>query len=293
MKIFTAFFLLFNSFLFSQSNNEYEFMGGLKLNGKDDQVISYKIVFSEKEGVISGYSITDLGGDYETKNVISGKYSSKTNSFQFREESIIYTKSKIKKESFCYVNYSGKLNLKSNNPKINDDFIGLYQNKSKCVNGIIQLVGTKSIYKLMNKVNNRIQKSKKIDAQTKEKVNPIKLLDSVNSNVLKSKQNLQMFTKDDKVTFEVHDAGVEDGDMINIYVDGKLFLENYVVMNKPKSFEIPIKNDSVIIEIEAVNEGEAPPNTSDILIKDSTNELKTITKLNKNNKTAIEIVKSE
>jgi len=68
---------------------------------------------------------------------------------------------------------------------------------------------------------------------------------------------------------------------------------NYVVMNKPKSFEVLIKNTSVLIEIEAVNEGEAPPNTSDILIKDTTNELKTITKLNKNNKTSIEIVKLE
>lgn len=293
MKIFVAFFLLFSTFLFSQSKNEYQFMGGLKLNGKDDQVISYKIVFTENEGIVKGYSITDLGGDHETKNLISGKYSSKTNSFQFREESIVYTKSKIKKESFCYVNYSGKLNLKASNPKINDEFVGLFQNKSKCVNGIIQLIGTKKIYELINKVNKKIQKSKKIDSATKDKVNPIKMLDSVNTNVLRSKQNLQMFTKDSKVVFEVHDAGVEDGDMINIYIDGKLFLENYIVKNKPKSFEIELNKESVLIEIEAINEGEAPPNTSDIVIKDSVNELKTITKLQKNNRTSIEIVKLE
>lgn len=293
MKIFVAFFLLFSTFLFSQSKNEYQFMGGLKLNGKDDQVISYKIVFTENEGIVKGYSITDLGGDHETKNLISGKYSSKTNSFQFREESIVYTKSKIKKESFCYVNYTGKLNLKASNPKINDEFVGLFQNKSKCVNGIIQLIGTKKIYELINKVNKKIQKSKKIDSATKDKVNPIKMLDSVNTNVLRSKQNLQMFTKDSKVVFEVHDAGVEDGDMINIYIDGKLFLENYIVKNKPKSFEIELNKESVLIEIEAINEGEAPPNTSDIVIKDSVNELKTITKLQKNNRTSIEIVKLE
>jgi hypothetical protein len=293
MKIFVAFFLLFSTFLFSQSKNQFEFMGGLKLNGKDDQVISYKIVFTENDGVIKGYSITDLGGDHETKNLISGKYSSKTNSFQFREESIIYTKSKIKKESFCYVNYSGKLNLKASNPKINDEFVGLFQNKSKCVNGIIQLIGSKKIYELINKVNKKIQKSKKIDSATKEQVNPLKMLDSVNANVLRSKQSLQMFTKDSKVMFEVHDAGIEDGDMINIYIDGKLFLENYIVKNKPKSFEIEISKESIIIEIEAINEGEAPPNTSDIVIRDSVNELKTITKLQKNNRTSIEIVKLE
>jgi hypothetical protein len=293
MKIYVAFFLLFSTFLFSQSKNQFEFMGGLKLNGKDDQVISYKIVFTENEGIIKGYSITDLGGDHETKNLISGKYNTKTNSFQFKEESIVYTKSKIKKESFCYVNYSGKLNLKSSNPKINDEFVGLFQNKSKCVNGIIQLIGSKKIYELINKVNKKIQKSKKIDSATKEQVNPLKMLDSVNTNVLRSKQSLQMYTKDSKVIFEVHDAGIEDGDMINIYIDGKLFLENYIVKNKPKSFEIEINKESVIIEIEAINEGEAPPNTSDIVIKDSVNELKTITKLQKNNRTSIEIVKLE
>jgi hypothetical protein len=291
MKIFAPFFLLFTAFLFSQSKNEFQFMGGLKLNGKDDQVISYKIVFTEYDGVIKGYSITDLGGDHETKNLISGKYSSKNNSFEFREESIVYTKSKIKKESFCYVNYSGKLNLKSSNPKINDEFVGLFQNKSKCVNGVIQMIGTKKIYELIKKVNKKIQNSKKIDNDVKDKVNPLKMLDSVNTNVLKSKQNLQMFTKDSKVVFEIHDAGVEDGDMINIYINGKLFLENYVVKNKPKSFDVEINKESVLIEIEAINEGEAPPNTSDVVIKDSLNELKTITKLQKNNRTSIEIIK--
>ncbi|MCZ8196894.1 MAG: hypothetical protein O9267_04745 [Flavobacterium sp.] len=289
IKIFLLLFLQICLTAFSQSKNNYEFVGGLKLNGSDEQVISYKISLKEDNGVITGYSITDLGGEHETKNTIIGKYDKSKNVLFFKEDEIVYTKSSIKKNSFCYVNFKGKINLKSSNPKIDDKFVGLYKNETKCISGTIQMVGTKKILKLATKVNNKIQKSKRIDKDVKEKVNPLKNIDSLSMNVLKDKQNLQMFTKDKLIKFEVNDQGVEDGDMINIYVNGKIILDNYVVVKQIKIIEIPITNQFTTIEVEAINEGTMAPNTANVVIRDSENELKTITKLSKGKKTTISI----
>lgn len=289
IKIILLFFFLLFFKSFSQSKNTYEFVGGLKLNGSDEQVVSYKITFSEEKGVIKGFSITDLGGEHETKNTIVGTYDKNKNLLFFKEDEIVYTKSSVKKSSFCYVNFNGKMNLKSSNPKIDNKFVGLYKNETKCISGTIQMVGTKKIIKLATKINTKIQKSKKIDSKIKESVNPLKKLDSLNINILKETENLQMFTKDKMIKFEISDPGVEDGDRITIYVSGKIILENYEVSKIKKIVEIPIVSKNTIIEVEAVNEGTMPPNTASVIIRDTNNELKTVTRLTKGKKTTISI----
>jgi hypothetical protein len=89
----TLIFLLFPYFLLSQ--NKYEFLGAVKLNGNDKTLITYRLVFEEKNGVINGYSVTDLDGIHETKNTISGTYDKKTKLLTFQENDILYTKSKF------------------------------------------------------------------------------------------------------------------------------------------------------------------------------------------------------
>lgn len=288
----TIFFITFflNS-AYSQSKSEFEFVGGLKLNNDNNQVISYKVVFNNNQGIIKGYTVTDLGGEHETKNLISGSYDKKNKILKIKEIDIVYTKSKIQKSSFCYVNFNGKIDLYAANPKINDKFVGLYKNESKCISGTIQLVGMQKVIKLVNKVNKKISNSKKIDSITKSKYNPLKLIDSLNTNQLKENQTLSMFTKDSNIYFEIKDSGVEDGDMINIYVNNKLILHNYIVKKISKTLNIPIEGDATDIEVEALNEGKFAPNTADVVIRDSENELKTISKLKKGKKTKITILK--
>lgn len=288
-KIFLLFFLHLFFYSHSQNKNSYDFVGGLLLNGSNEEFVSYKINFTEENGLIKGFSITDLGGDHETKNSLIGKYDKAKKTLTFREDAIIYTKSTLKKTAFCYVNYSGKMSLNASNPKINDIFKGLYKNDTKCIDGKIQMIGSKKIMQLATKINNKIQKSKKIDAKTKEKVNPLRTLDSLSLNILKESKNLQMFTKDKQISFDISDQGAEDGDMITIYVDGKIILENYTVVKKNKIIDIPIVNKTTVIEVEAINEGDYAPNTSNVVVKDSNNTLKTITKLSKGKKTMITI----
>jgi hypothetical protein len=65
---FFLIYLLFNTLGFSQGT--YEYFGAIKLN--DSSLISYKIIVTENNGLVSGYSLTDLGGAHETKSYLTG-----------------------------------------------------------------------------------------------------------------------------------------------------------------------------------------------------------------------------
>ena len=48
-----------------------------------------------------GYSITDISGEHETKNIITGSLNKKNNMLSFSEQEIVYTKSTVNENSFC------------------------------------------------------------------------------------------------------------------------------------------------------------------------------------------------
>ncbi len=287
-----VFFLL--SYVTSFAQGNYEFFGAIKLNGNDKTLITYRIVFEEKNGKITGYSITDLDGSHETKNTIEGTYDKKQKILTFQEKDILYTKSKFAQSSFCFVNFTGKVKLVDNNSKIDGNFKGLYKNKTKCIDGVINLVGSSKIYNLASKVNKKIQKSNKIDDQIKIKSNPLAILDSLKINKLSKDQNLNVFWESKRIKIEIFDAGKEDGDIINVYHNGKLILENYKVKNEKKIISIPldlyIENE---FKIFAINEGSILPNTAKIILIDEKRTFELLTSFKKNESASITLIKKE
>lgn len=291
MRIFTTlFFLLFFSSNFGQ--NKFEYFGVLKLNGNSKTVISYRLFFELKAGSISGYSVTDLGGDNETKNSISGIYNSKSKILKFKEDNILYTKSNFSEKSFCFINFEGKIKLTDNLTKIDGIFKGLYKNKNSCIDGTISLNGSDKIYKVLNKIENKIKNSKLIDEQKKKEVNPITLIDNLKVNNLVKNQNLNVFVGSEEVFLEIYDAESEDGDVINLYQNGKLILSNYTILKKIKQFAINLENGQNLFKIEAVTEGKVGFNTASIKIIDDDRTFDLKTSLKKDEKATITFIKN-
>lgn len=287
-----CFFLLMNITTYAQDS--YEFFGAIKLNGNDKTLITYRLVFQEKNGIIQGYSITDLDGSHETKNTIEGTYDRKQKILTFQEKDILYTKSKFAQSSFCFVNFTGKVKLVDNNSKIEGNFKGLYKNKTKCIDGTVALIGSAKIYNLANKVNKKIQKSNKIDNQVKVTSNPIAILDSLKINKLSKDQNLNVFWESKKIKIEIFDAGKEDGDVINLYHNGQIILENYKVKNEKKvitiALDMSIHNEFKIL---AINEGTILPNTAKIILIDDKRTFELLTSFKKNESAYITLIKKE
>ena len=288
--ILTLTFFMFSLTFFSQE--KYEYLGAVKLNGDAETIISYRLVFSEVNGKIEGYSVTDLGGPHETKNVVKGTYNSKTKEITFKEDDILYTKSAISDDMFCFINFSGKVKLVSEKSLMQGEFKGLFKNKQKCIDGTITLVGSERLYKLFNKVNNKMQKSKKIDAAVKEKGNPVAMLDSLKVNNLIKGQNLNIFTSSDNLTVEIWDNGQEDGDVINVYRGEVPILTDYRVTNVKKKIPVTVKSNEKF-RIVAVNEGTVAPNTSVIKITDDERMFEVYSSLKKGEEAYISIIKNK
>ena len=289
MRKLSLLFLLFLSKSFSQQ--QYDYFGALKLNGDDKTLISYRLVFAENNGDIKGYSVTDLGGLHETKNTIVGHYDADSRKLSFNETSILYTKSQLSKDIFCFVNYSGKVKLNENTLKIVGDFKGLFKNATKCIDGTITMVSSTKVYKSLNKINDKIQKSKKVDEKTKLKVNPIKILDSLKVNNLGKNQNLNLFVNSNSIQIEIWDAQREDGDRIDLFHNGLKIVNDFTVLNKKKIINVKLDSDKNVFRIEALNEGDSGLNTAMIKLIDNDRHFELTTNLKKGEKTSITIVK--
>lgn len=289
--IFGSFLLLFSNFISGQSN--YEFFGIVKLNGDAKNMISYRINFQEKNGKINGYSITDLDGEHETKNVITGTYDSKTKTLNFKENEILYTKSSFSQSSFCFINYTGKIKLVNKNSKLEGDFKGMFKNKKNCINGTLTLIGSEKIYDKLNLITKKIEKSKKIDEKTKKEVNPIQFMDDLKVNKLTKNQNMSVVWEDKNIKIEIFDAGKEDGDKINLYNGTKLILSNYEITNKKKIIAIELDKDNLEFTIEAVSEGTIAPNTAKVILLDKNRSFELMTNLSKGEKAKITFIKKD
>ncbi|MDX1829102.1 MAG: hypothetical protein R3342_06095 [Lutibacter sp.] len=286
---FTFFIILTLNYNLLKAQNKQEYLGVIKLN--DTSLISYNLNIIENNGKISGFSITDIGGNNETKSNISGNYNTKTNHLIFKEVGIIYTKSKVSDYDFCYINFDGKVtNINSRN-NISGKFKGEFNDGSTCIDGEIALKSIQKIEKKAKKVDNIIQKYKKIDKKVKSKISVLKTLDSLKMNVLKASENLSMFTTSDSLKFKIYDAGKVDGDKITIFNNDTVLLKNFTVSKKIKELIIPLKSKKTTITIKALNIGTISPNTAKVEIIDGTNTVNTLTSLKKGEKTSITILK--
>lgn len=292
IKEFLSLFLLILS-MKSFSQNNYDFYGTLKLNENNKTLVTYRLNFTETKGILNGYSISDIGGDNETKNIIKGSYDGITKVFSFYEDYIVYTKSNYNKNDFCYVVFKGKLKLVENTNKIEGNFQSFYTNKKECINGSISLIGSAQLYKKLNMIGNKIKNSKKIDAKTKIKINPVTILDSLKVNNLTSGQNLNVFSNSSSITIEVWDSKIEDGDRIDFFQDEVVILKNFKITNQKKTITTLLTAEKTVFKLVALNEGDRAGNTVTIKIMNDVDKLfELISFLKIGEKASITIIKN-
>lgn len=283
--ILVLFFFLFFNIGFAQ---EFQFIGLIKFDKTN--IISYKLVLSKKNGKISGYSITDFQGENETKNKIIGDYNDKTQQLNFTEKDIIYTKSKIIQNDFCYLNFKGKVNLKE---KISGSFLSIFNDEQVCLKGTINLVSAEKAKKRMKKFDNKIQKSSVVSNENKKEINLEKFLDELKSDVLKKNELTSIYFNSDEIQLEIWDSSAEDGDEISIDLDNETILSHYKILNKKKYLKIKLDKEITVIKITANNVGEYPPNTAKINISNKEKTIELVSKLNLNEVTSLQIIKKK
>lgn len=242
----------------------FEFYGAITLKEGIQTVLPYNLKLHEINGVLSGYSITDLGGVNETKNSVFGTYNKKTKKIEFHESEILYTKSTMTRDLFCMIHYSGSLKKLKSDEYLDGDFQGKFKDQSKCMDGTLNLISARLVEKMVKKADKKFKNSNKINAETKEKYNPKRIFDSLRTSSLTSNQNLTIFESTSSSSLEVWDNDIEDGDMINIYLNDSLIEKNLVISKAKKTINLNLADKNSTLKIVALNMGKSGLNTVSI-----------------------------
>lgn len=270
-----AFFL----FIFFCSHSQKVELTGALIIGKSETTIyhiSYKI---NKDNTITGYSVSDLNGTFETKAKISGIYNPRKKTLSFTEQSIISTKAKLAFNEFCLLSVKGKF-IQKNNKHV---FTGNFSSKSidnevLCDSGTIYLATTQDIFELEQKVSKIIDSAvnttgtgKVIHTQfdtiiLKETTPPPARIISKNSEtvtMLKAGSIKQYVLLSDTVRLDIFDDQKQDGDKITVLKNNIPVITDLSTKNTVQSFYYSVdkKEKEILFTIISTDEGSMPPST--------------------------------
>jgi len=278
ISIIILFFIIsFQSF----SQNTFSYLGTLILS--NNTPISFSLELKENNGIVNGYSITNINTPDETKSEISGLYFKSDNSFQLQETQILQTNSEAHLNTFCYINMNLSFKGKFGTKRLEGTFIGNFLDSTQCASGKIILMEEKKLKKKIEKVKKRIEK------QADKMITDTNQIQQ--TKILKDGVDFIINWESDKIKLFIWDANQEDGDKIQLIVNNNIILNNFKTTNKRKKIKYRLVDGENTIEIKAINLGNSPPNTSRLELVDSKTKYPIITQLELGKSAIIKIVK--
>tara|TARA_B100000902_G_scaffold86450_1_gene90647 strand:- start:4087 stop:4983 length:897 start_codon:yes stop_codon:yes gene_type:complete len=262
------------------------------------KIISFEINFSEKKGIVKGFSITGRGTDNETKSEITGIYNKNTKTYKLTEGKIIYTKSKINLELFCHLEIEIKEKGKYRLKRYEGTYIGYYENKKICSKGKILLIEKEKLEKKIDKLKNKIEKNNEpsiIQENILKKENDKEIIKNqpiTKKNVsLSDGEETSINWENREVTILIWDANQEDGDRITLKINNEIILENFKTKKTKKKIKYKLKENENVIEIYATDIGKKPPNTSMIELVDGKTRYPITAKISLGSKIILRIIR--
>ena len=281
MRYNLTFILLFFTFLLNAQIKTFSYLGTLILS--NNTPISFQLELEEQNGIVNGYSITNINTPDKTKSEISGLYFKSDNSFQLQETQILQTSSEVPLNTFCYLNLNLAFKGKFGSKRLEGTFIGNFLDSTQCASGKIILMEEKKLIKKIEKVKKKIdKKANKTLAETNQ---------MQQTKILKYGDNFTVKWESNKVKLYIWDANQEDGDKITLKINGDIILHDFETKNKRKKLKYQLEDGENIIEITSTNLGASPPNTSRIELVDSKTKYPIITQLELGKSAIIKIVK--
>ena len=264
------FLLLYANLGFSQ--NTYSYLGTLILT--NNTTISFCLDLQEGNGIVNGYSITNINTPDETKSEISGLYFKKDKSFQLQETQILQTKSEAALNTFCYISMNLSFEGKFGTKYLEGTFTGNFLDSIECARGKIFLMERTKLEKKIEKIKRKVEIKDQDTALVRK------------TQILKDREDFTINWEGNKLSLFIWDANMEDGDKIELTINGDIILDDFETTNKRKKIKYKLAEGENIIEIKATNLGTSPPNTSRIELVDNKTKYPVITQL-KLGKTAI------
>jgi len=274
-NIFTLIFIILNTFTYSQ--NTFSYLGTLLLG--NNTPIPFCMELQEENGIVNGYSITNINTPDETKSEISGLYFKNDKSFQLQETQILSTQSEAALNTFCYINMTLSFKGKFGSKRLEGTFIGNFLDSTQCASGKIVLMERTKLEKKIEKIKKKIEKKYQDTSLVKR------------TQILKDGDDFTINWESNKLKLLIWDANQEDGDKITLIINGNIVLNDIKTKNKRKKIKYKLQDGENIIEIKTTNVGTSPPNTSRIELVDRKIKYPIITQLELGKTAIIKVIK--
>jgi hypothetical protein len=289
-------FFIFLFCTFSAAAQTNELIGRIAL--ENGNTMSYKVIFNDSAGVVTGYSISDPGPN-QTKAIIKGTINRDKKSFSFSETNVLNAKDKS--VEYCLLKCTCKISQHKGMQLFKGKVTGyIGGNTSKpCGKGTVAFSTPADILKFTQKLIEKID-TNKLNKEQKQTLDSFKKaglkitqkpIAKVYTNKLneEQKQTLDSFKKaaittsmnlidakkgaafnwdTDSIRIDVYDDGEVDYDRVTILMDDNKILDNHTSKKEKYTFTIPISGGKHVLKFHAENEGNTPPNTTKFILWD-------------------------
>ena len=235
------------------------------------EMSKYKIVYEiNDDNTIKGYSISDIGGDAQTKSKISGTFNPRKKTLRFEEKNIISTKLNLSFNDFCLMTVTGKFDKKGDKQIFTGNFKSKSPNqKLVCDSGTMILTTTQNIIELAAKYSKLPEFSQLPDTVKtiiNENLPSVKSIEKVRS--IQAGSITKYMLMSDTVRLEIFDDQLQDGDKITVLKNNVEVLSNFETTKKVQilKFAIDKNEESVLFTIISTDEGTSPPNTVKVIL---------------------------
>ena len=272
-NLFLLIFIMFANDAIAQIS-DLVFLGTVTV--KDGSTYTYKLQMTDSNGILKGYSVTDVRGANETETAVLGKINVAEKQLDFRETKIIYTKSNVQRSNFCYINAHLKVANTHGATMLSGHFKGYKEDgKTRCASGNLTLISAQDILNKLLEIANKDS----ITAEKSETNNKPEYANDEGKAVPESSvkkvmpgNEVNLACSASSITIEIWDAKNIDGDIITMMQDENKILENYTLSGNHKRVSINMgdKRTSVITII-AISEGSEPLNTARVKVVSGNN----------------------
>lgn len=265
MKLITLILstLLYSGLSLAQTS-DHIFLGALTVKGA--QPYSYRIEFKDSANTFKGFSVTDLQGPDQTRTAIKGNIDPQKKEFSFKETKLITTRSKINRDSFCYIRAKMKMKERKGTTILSGTFTGYMKDgRTSCGSGDIMLVSKDDILdKLMAfgpKTDTLVKLIENVDAAA-TKIEPAPEPQKLGYLSIKPGNATTVNCKGNTATLELWDNNKIDGDVITLMHNETSLLSHLTLTNKKQQFTINLTGGTERIKLISEHEGSEPPTTA-------------------------------
>lgn len=287
--------LLWASASFAQPK-ELSLTGIISMN--TGETFPYKIVFTEADGKIKGYSLT-FKEPYQTKTLITGVIDRRIHTLNFKESEILSSQGVRTKAYMCLVDAA--LEYKSGSGNILTGPISSTESDktTSCTGGTLLFTNESEIMNLFayhEKFDTVISMKKK---PREEYIPPMPapkplvqeaplVTDKITAGIEKAYE----WTTDTAIV-DIWDGGNTDGDRVTISFNGKPWITNYFLVKEKRQLRLPLATGINTIAFLADNEGSDPPNTASVMLTDGSTKYSVLAYNKKGQQAIIKIKKKK